>query len=210
MHRGRVSSVITVPDSYRSPTSTSASDDPTYRADSEIQLRAPGGTTVLLIDDLDQRRQHNALFDDTAPGPPDRVSHAAPPPAIDHPWRPVLPLAAFRACPDRRLDLRCATTIPRHGTLMRWSLFVTTDTVVLDPPAQGPVPGRHRGARYHRDQRHHHPAVHPLLHRQRLDGLRSESTGSLDTGDRGRYVHPRVPAGAKSATDTVTVTAATP
>ena len=138
---GWVSSVITVPDSFFiADVNVGIWVTHTYRGDVEMQLRAPDGTSVLLIADLGAGADNiNALFDDSAPGPPDSVNHTAPPPYYtDHPWTPVQPLAAFRGVPlagDWTLDV-CDDAGGDTGTVNQWSLFVETDVVVLDPQAQ--------------------------------------------------------------------------
>lgn len=139
---GWVSSVITVPDSfYIADVNVGIWMTHTYRADVEMQLRAPDGTTVLLIADLGGSADNiNALFDDSAPGPPDSVSHTPPPPYYtDNPWTPVQPLAAFRGVPsvgDWTLDV-CDDAGGDTGTLEQWTLYMETDVVILDPPEQG-------------------------------------------------------------------------
>jgi uncharacterized repeat protein (TIGR01451 family) len=139
---GWVSSVINVPDTFFiADVNVGIWMTHTYRGDVEIQLRAPDGTAVLLIGDLGGSADNiNALFDDSAPGPPDAVSHTAPPPYYtDHPWTPVQPLAAFRgvtSAGDWTLEV-CDDAGGDTGTLEQWTLFMETDVVVLDPPAQG-------------------------------------------------------------------------
>ena len=82
----------------------------------------------------------NALFDDSAPGPPDSTTHTPPPPYYtDNPWLPAEPLAAFRGVPsmgDWTLDV-CDDAGGDTGTLEQWTLFMETDVVILDPAAQG-------------------------------------------------------------------------
>jgi uncharacterized repeat protein (TIGR01451 family) len=139
---GWVSSVITVPDSfYIADVNVGIWMTHTYRGDVELQLRAPDGTTVLLIADLGSGADNiNALFDDSAPAAPDAVNHTPPPPYYtDHPWTPVGPLAAFRgvaSAGDWTLDV-CDDAGGDIGTLEQWTLFMETDVVILDPPAQG-------------------------------------------------------------------------
>lgn len=138
---GWVSSVITVPDSFFiADVNVGIWMTHTYRGDVEMQLRAPDGTTVLLIADLGGGADNiNALFDDSAPAGPDSTNHTAPPPYYtDHPWLPLQPLAAFRGVPlagDWTLDV-CDDAGGDTGTVNQWSLFVETDVVILDPPAQ--------------------------------------------------------------------------
>ncbi|HSN56231.1 MAG TPA: proprotein convertase P-domain-containing protein, partial [Candidatus Sulfomarinibacteraceae bacterium] len=138
---GWVSSVITVPDSFFiADVNVGIWMTHTYRGDVEIQLRAPDGTTVLLIADLGSSADNiNALFDDSAPAGPDSTTHAPPPPYYpDHPWTPVQPLAAFRGVPsagDWTLDV-CDDAGGDTGTLEQWTLFMETDVVLLDPPSQ--------------------------------------------------------------------------
>lgn len=138
---GWVSSVITVPDSFFiADVNVGIWMTHTYRGDVEMQLRAPDGTTVLLIADLGSGADNiNALFDDSAPGPPDSTAHTAPPPYYtDHPWTPVQPLAAFRgvsSAGDWTLDV-CDDAGGDTGILEQWTLFMETDVVLLDPPLQ--------------------------------------------------------------------------
>lgn len=138
---GWVSSVITVPDTFVvADVNVGIWMTHTYRGDVEMQLRAPNGTTVLLIADAGGSADNiNALFDDSAPGPPDSTSHTAPPPYYtDHPWTPAEPLAAFRGVPsagDWTLDV-CDDAGGDTGTVEQWTLFMETDVLVLDPPSQ--------------------------------------------------------------------------
>ncbi len=139
---GWVSSIINVPDSFFiADVNVGIWMTHTYRGDVEMQLRSPDGTTVLLIADLGGGADNiNALFDDSAPGPPDSTSHTPPPPYYtDHPWTPVQPLAAFRGVPsagDWTLDV-CDDAGGDTGTVEQWTLFMETDVVILDPAAQG-------------------------------------------------------------------------
>jgi uncharacterized repeat protein (TIGR01451 family) len=139
---GWVSSVISVPDTFFvADVNVGIWMTHTWRSDVEMQLRAPDGTTVLLMADVGSSADNiNALFDDSAPGPPDTTTHAPPPPYYtDHPWLPAEPLAAFRgvsSAGDWILDV-CDDTGGDTGTLEQWTLFMETDVVILDPAAQG-------------------------------------------------------------------------
>ncbi len=214
---GWVSSVINVPDSFFiADVNVGIWMTHTYRGDVEIQLRAPDGTTVLLIADLGGSADNiNALFDDSAPGPPDSVSHTAPPPYYtDHPWTPSQPLAAFRGVAsvgDWTLDV-CDDAGGDIGTVEQWTLFMETDVVVLDPPAQSALACAGDTVAYDLTVLNGTTTTQPfaLAYTGNLWTVNGPgTTGSLATGEEETisFTHDVPPGALPTDADTVTVTA---